>query len=113
MTRLPLDTPSASRLLRLDNLLIGALILVALGWATDSLGCRFGYRLGVLTWLYGTLEPLGLAISVFCVLVGLVLVAFRKNGLAWLLTGGGLLILPRLLEGYAPVACAVWNAGSN
>jgi len=107
MNRLPLDTPAASRMLRLDNLLIGALVVVALGWLADFLGCRFGYRLGVLNWLYGTLEPLGLAISVFCVMIGMVLVAFRKNGLSWLLTGGALLILPRLLEGYAPTACAL------
>lgn len=99
--------PSAASLLRLDNLLVGVLALAALGWAADFLGCRFGYRLGMLPWLYATLEPLGLALSVFCVLAGLVLVAFRKNGLASLLNGGALLVLPRLFEAYAPAGCVV------
>jgi hypothetical protein len=103
----PAPIPPAASLLRLDNLLVGVLALVALGWASDFLGCRFGYRLGVLTWLYATLEPLGLALSVFCALAGLVLVAFRKNGLAWLLSGAALFVLPRLFEHYAPASCAV------
>lgn len=96
----------AEQWLRLDNLLVGALLFAAFGWLVDFFGCRFGYRLGVLNWLYATFEPLGLAIAVFCVLVGVVLLAFRRNALLWLMTGGGLLILPRLLEGYAPASCA-------
>ena len=102
--RAPLP-PAASQWLRLDNLLIGALLLTAGGWLVDFLGCRFGYSLGVLNWLYGTLEPLGLAIAVFCALIGAVLLAFKKSPLLWFITAGALLILPRLFEGYAPAAC--------
>lgn len=98
--------PSASQWLRLDNLLVGALLVTAGGWLVDFLGCRFGYSLGVLNWLYGTLEPLGLAIAVFCALIGAVLLAFRKSPLLWFVTAGALLILPRLFEGYAPISCA-------
>lgn len=101
----PVLPSSASQWLRLDNLLVGALLLTAAGWLVDFLGCRFGYRFGVLNWLYGTFEPLGLAIAVFCALIGAVLLACKRSPLMWFITAGALLVLPRLFEGYAPAAC--------
>jgi len=98
--------PHPAHWLRLDNLLVGALLLTAGGWLVDLMGCRLGYRLDVLNWLYGTFEPLGLAIAVLCALVGAVGLVFKQSPLLWFTTAGGLLILPRLFEGYAPVACA-------
>jgi hypothetical protein len=106
LSRLPHLPPDASRWLRLDNLLIGALVLAGLGWLVDFLGCRFGYRVGLLRWLYGTLEPLGLGIAVLCALVGAILLAFRRSSAApWLVTAAVLLIVPRVFGHYAPALC--------
>lgn len=57
--------------------------------------------------MFATLDPLALAFATLAILIGLVLMLFGRGGVLWLISGVGVLVLPRVFVVYAPsIACA-------
>jgi hypothetical protein len=94
-------------LLNFDTLLVLPIVLIALTWGVDFVGCRFGYQLGLTRWMFGTIDPLLTGIAVLFALIGAVKLGLRKGGAGYFVMAAALMLLPRLFEAYAPALCAV------
>jgi hypothetical protein len=93
---------------RLDNLVMLAVLIVAIAWAVEFLGCSIGVRIPALAWTFATLQPLTMTIVLFAIIIGLFASVFGRAGLPYFVLAGVVLILPSVVEVYAPtIACPV------
>lgn len=102
---MPPSLPASRRWARADNLLVGLVLALMLAWGLDLVACRLGLRLGAMGWLSTHLDLLGLAVASVALLVGLILVGLRRPALRWFVVAGAVLVVPRLVDVYAPAGC--------